>query len=856
MIYLIIEIYRCFFIRRVYKDPEFALLKEGTMKKRIVLILIFLICICGYRTTDVACREIRKQNKTEIMKNTVDPEEYIKAVKEFCDNVLKYGRDKYGPKHSPLFVDGIEIETKKPARYGKPILSNLASQQNLLRTLCALSAVTGEEKYRQAAKECVAYAFEHVQDKKSGLLNWGGHNFYDVEKEKPFRKTHELKFHYPFYQFLWEVNPEKTKKFIEAFWKAHIYDWSNLAFNRHGNHKQAKALAGSDVWSEKYTGGKVPFVLPNKATFQNTGSDLFYSVALLSKFIGDDKYLVWSKRLARRYVEIRDPKTGLGGNMFNITPYSNLADVSRVSTFGICQLRIYEMLGDKKGKEFLKWAIEDMKAWTKYCYEPKDNTYKCVWINGKELTKRDRETVKEYGYDRRKAGISNFYTFAIGYKLSKDIKVWKTVRSIGKGCNLGDIGTPDKPGALKMNTKSDSIDLIFALLELYKASGHRKYLELAKKAGDNCIKQSFNYGLFAGKNAVYCKFNSRVPLALIHLYAALKNIDVKLPVDMAAGSYYHGSFKEIFRGYDSFIWSQTKGEAERLSKVLNDPDENKKFNAAKRLVQLTAADRTDVKVIEKLYKSLKDNLKSNNYRIREKFIDQIFILFKTKKIKKSIIKDISFRILKILEKHLSYNDKVRDKQAIVQLFRLRSYFKNDKILELLFSCLKREGDSAWIAAQRLGSIARGKSRKDRKVVMKRAMDIVKDKAGNIKERELSLYTLSMIEDKGKKALPLVKKITLDKNEPTGIRQTAAFALVQIAGNKDKDFMKIYKGIIENDSDKELRIMAIQTLGGILPPAPGVFETIKRCLNDKDKKIRGEAVKAVKRLEPYVKSEKK
>ena len=36
---------------------------------------------------------------------------YLDAVREFADNVLKYGRDTYGPKHTPLFVDGLNINT-------------------------------------------------------------------------------------------------------------------------------------------------------------------------------------------------------------------------------------------------------------------------------------------------------------------------------------------------------------------------------------------------------------------------------------------------------------------------------------------------------------------------------------------------------------------------------------------------------------------------------------------------------------------------------------------------------------------------------------------------------------------------
>jgi hypothetical protein len=41
-----------------------------------------------------------------------DPDQstkYLNAVRTFADNVLKYGRDTYGPKHTPLFVDGLNV---------------------------------------------------------------------------------------------------------------------------------------------------------------------------------------------------------------------------------------------------------------------------------------------------------------------------------------------------------------------------------------------------------------------------------------------------------------------------------------------------------------------------------------------------------------------------------------------------------------------------------------------------------------------------------------------------------------------------------------------------------------------------
>jgi len=49
-----------------------------------------------------------------------DPNRYLDAVREFAENVLKYGRDTYGPKHTPLFVDGLNIHTHEPVTWIVP----------------------------------------------------------------------------------------------------------------------------------------------------------------------------------------------------------------------------------------------------------------------------------------------------------------------------------------------------------------------------------------------------------------------------------------------------------------------------------------------------------------------------------------------------------------------------------------------------------------------------------------------------------------------------------------------------------------------------------------------------------------
>lgn len=49
-----------------------------------------------------------------------DPNRYLNAIRTFADNVLKYGRDTYGPKHTPLSVDGLNVHTREPVKWIDP----------------------------------------------------------------------------------------------------------------------------------------------------------------------------------------------------------------------------------------------------------------------------------------------------------------------------------------------------------------------------------------------------------------------------------------------------------------------------------------------------------------------------------------------------------------------------------------------------------------------------------------------------------------------------------------------------------------------------------------------------------------
>lgn len=267
--------------------------------------------------------------------------------------------------------------------------------------------------------EAIEYAFENLQT-PNGLLHWGGHQAYDAMADKPRGKwIHECKGFYPCYQLMWEVDPQATERFIEAFWSGHILDWSNLDMDRHC-YDMNEPL--EKPWDYEYKGGPV-FFESNGASFHNAGSDLFYAAAILSSLSGGkEQSLVWAKRLAYRYVEARNPRTAISNGMFTVGkgqgyqaqsndetlnklvpdyvfPMPRYANRSlwechfgyEMPTPGIilngvtapwlCQLMLGELLGED-GEEFTEWTVEELTAWGKVAYRSRDNAFIPMSLDG------------------------------------------------------------------------------------------------------------------------------------------------------------------------------------------------------------------------------------------------------------------------------------------------------------------------------------------------------------------------------------------------------------------------------------------------------------------------------------------
>lgn len=533
---------------------------------------------------------------------TVD--DALKAVREFADGVLLHGRDVRGKVQSPMFIDGLDVRNREPVRWrdadGREwILSNFASQQILLRTLVGASTLTGDSRYRDAALDASRHALKHLWWTKGSdrMFAWGGHEAYNATDSRvaavPRKGSqHELKNHYPFYEFLWEADPALTRELIEAIWNAHILDWGTLDFNRHG----APTPRGL-LWDNVYRGGPV-FFWGKGLTFLNAASDLVLAAKFLSRATGDPRPGLWGGRLAHRYVETRDPKTGLGGFQFSqmadaycngpglrgdraqyqwghLFPGKEVYEGKLFIPYDLdhetCSRVLYLSLASKRGfqdEALGQIAVEDLQAWARNAFRHEDAAFIPMLTDGTSMEGLVASKPGYFGPPGRvvrahRARSMELWAFALGYRQSGDPLLWDVARCIARNLGLGDIGQAGTgDGAQPQAGDCAEPEALFALLELYETTNRREFLMAAAGMAQNLIRIHFNGGFFTrSPEHPYAKFDSVEALALLHFIAAANGKRDEVPVYTGGKAFFAVDYGSR-RGdtYDYVLYRRKAGE--------------------------------------------------------------------------------------------------------------------------------------------------------------------------------------------------------------------------------------------------------------------------------------------------------
>lgn len=483
------------------------------------------------------------------------------AVVQFAETVLKHGRDRYGEKHTPLFTDNLDVDTLRAPermyiyRLNKPgprqwqpwqpvVSSNLSYQGNLMRTLSGLSKLTGNAKYADAYKESLRYYFAHYQN-QSGMLHMGHHRFIDLVADRydgddwpSGSRGHEMKGDYPYYDLFWETDREATQRMLDGHWNSHLKNWESMDFTRHGYYGRTLQ---DGVW-DRPMAAPVKGIIKGDLTFFGSFSDIAWAGGSRSLLSNNDKARLWTQRLFARYIDSAHEKTGIppchhtearefaGANGYpneKWPEYALLLSWNSQMLFGhgaTMLMRLGESFGEKDGAYFRDSVRDYLKAYARHAYDPKNNSFRAILYDGKDLSKHQRKGDGPSGllFPPWQADGTYLLSYSLCYRQSEDPEIRKTLQTIFRGNGLGEL---DQTPTLNFETKNSDPLAIFALVELFQCNENRAYLDLARVVANNALAERFDTktGLFIPSPLhKTANLNEREPLAFLTLEAALQ----------------------------------------------------------------------------------------------------------------------------------------------------------------------------------------------------------------------------------------------------------------------------------------------------------------------------------------------
>jgi pectate lyase len=289
-----------------------------------------------------------------------------------------------------------------------------------------------------------------------------------------------------------------------------------------------------------------------------------HSAVALAVLDKDSEALKWARRLIERWQQGRHPKTGLCGGQLSyrehdrarealghVHPEINEAKVvasyhqiSRYHHLPLAQMQAAETLieaGDEYaqvGHEFVQWASEDLKTYARHCYALDNGHFVAMMSDGTPLQWKEVHTgyyVPESFAPRKPDGFL-FWGYAMAYRLTKDEEHWGMVREIADQLGLGDLSQRDEE---RFDTTCDDWRVIYALLELHKATENERFVRLARRIADNLLKTQTPTGLFPRAGRQYARTGDEAPLAILHLAAAIEGKQALIPPPVFDRRFFH-----------------------------------------------------------------------------------------------------------------------------------------------------------------------------------------------------------------------------------------------------------------------------------------------------------------------------
>jgi pectate lyase len=288
--------------------------------------------------------------------------------------------------------------------------------------------------------------------------------------------------------------------------------------------------------------------------------------------------LKWTRRLLYRWQQAKHPETGLSGGQLSyrkqdraqdalghIHPAINEAKIvasyhqtNRYHDLPLAQMQAACTLIQKGGSyaqvghELIRWASEDLKIYARYSFDPNAGVFVALMTDGTPIQWKESRSGYYIPESFAPCPPDGFilWAYAMAYRLTSDEVHWEMVRRLAQSLSLGDIGQPaGTRRALRSSTDHDNWRTIYALLELHKITQDRKFLQLASRIADNILVRQTTTGLFPRDRYSWARTGDEIPLALLHLAAALANKAPLLPPPVRDSRFFHCEYHGELESY-------------------------------------------------------------------------------------------------------------------------------------------------------------------------------------------------------------------------------------------------------------------------------------------------------------------
>ncbi len=527
----------------------------------------------------------------------------LEALQAVADNALKYGRNHEGAKYPMMITDGMDIVTKEPTIWNRfsenqYYICNLYGMNNLLKMMEGLSTITGDETYKEAAyTQIQTFCNEEDFTDDNGLFYTGAHSVMDIMHGRHTQMHHETKDNQIPVELFYRADPEGFKRYVNAFWNANVYDWSNLTMNRHGEYDKAMS---SDAWSLSIDYDPNPWIVSNKIPFTATGNDMIELAYYMTHVTGDAKYQQWGERMLDKYIGITDENTGLTGSQYGVNldedtdaldrflynfagadfvdinginyktlteaDYEKVGETQRLNRFTVQSAQgflpqvysgLYEMTGEQKLYDMAK---NNILGFVRYVYDSERHRFITpMSTNGTDFNPGEGNgpilVAPCGGYYATEGSIfAESETIQLNVlKAMIDVvhmlkdedaterqEIWDTVRIWGKKQGLGDLGSAMGENVnVNLNTTNVKSWDTLAVVTLYKYTGHQQYYDLAIKMADNILNKYYDpeIGMFiTNSKAPYTSFDTEEMYAVYCVEAMTNGMVDDILLEMAKGS--------------------------------------------------------------------------------------------------------------------------------------------------------------------------------------------------------------------------------------------------------------------------------------------------------------------------------